>query len=51
MTDVIKVIAFIDILFFRASTVAYGSSQARGRMGDIVAGLHRSHSNTKSLTH
>ena len=53
--------------FFRASPVAYGSSQARGRIGAITAGLCHSHSNlqiqavsatyppahgnTRSLTH
>ena len=36
---------FIFISFFRASPVAYGFSQARGRMGATAAGLHHSHSN------
>ena len=33
-------------LFFRAALAAYGSSQARGQIGVIVAGLR--HSNTGS---
>ena len=32
----------------RADPVAYGGSQARGRIGAIVAGLHHSHSNVGS---
>ena len=34
---------------FRASSEAYGSSQARGHIGAAAAGL--GHSNTGSLTH
>ena len=33
---------------FRAIPVAYGGSQARGRIGAAAAGLHHSHSNTRS---
>ena len=33
---------------FRATSVAYGSSQARGPVGAAAAGLHHSHSNTGS---
>ena len=33
---------------FRASPTAYGSSQARGRIRAVAAGLHHSHSNTES---
>ena len=36
--------------FFRAAPVAYGSSQARGLMGAIAAGLRHRHSNT-DLSH
>ena len=36
------------ILCFRASPTAYGSSQARGRIRAVAAGLHHSHSNTES---
>ena len=31
--------------------VAYGSSQARGRIRDAAAGLHHSHSNAGSAPH
>ena len=37
-----------NLFFFRATPVAYGSSQARGRIRTIAAGLHHSHSNTRS---
>ena len=33
---------------FRASTMAYGGSQARGQIGAVAAGLHHSHSNAGS---
>ena len=33
---------------FRAASMAYGDSQARGRIGATAAGLHKSHSNTGS---
>ena len=39
----------IDIFFplsFRAPPVEYGSSQARGRIGAVAAGLRQNHSNT-----
>ena len=36
---------------FRAAPAAYGSSQARGRVGATAAGLHHSHSNARPLTH
>ena len=42
---------FFYFLLFRAELTAYGSSQARGGIGAVVAGLHHSHSNTISLTH
>ena len=42
---------FFPFFFFRAALVAYGSSQARGQIGDTAAGLHHSHSSTVSLTH
>ena len=35
---------FLLFFFFRASPVAYGSSQARSPMGATAAGLHHSHS-------
>ena len=44
-------IFLLFILLFRATPVAYGSLQAKGGMGTIVASLHHSHSNVGSLTH
>ena len=41
-------IYFLFVCFFRAAPVAYGSSQARGQIGAATAGLHHSHSNTRS---
>ena len=45
----------IHFLFFfflfclsRAAPVAYGGSQARGRIGAVAASLHQSHSNVGS---
>ena len=37
--------------FFTAAPGAYGSSQARGRIGAAPASLHHSHSNTRSKPH
>ena len=42
---------FFFFLLFRAAPEAYGSSQARGRIGAAAAGLHHSHSNTRSEPH
>ena len=39
---------FLFVYFFRAVYAAYGSSQARGQIGAIAAGLHHSHSNAGS---
>ena len=42
---------FFFVVFFlllRAAPVAHGSSQARGRIRAVVAGLHHSHSSAKS---
>ena len=36
---------------FRATPKACGSSQTRGQIIRIAAGLHHNHSNTRSLTH
>ena len=38
---------FIIFYFFRAAGVAYGSSQARGRLGATAASLCHSHSNVR----
>ena len=35
-------------IFFRATPVAYGASQARGRIRAAASGLHHSYSNTGS---
>ena len=42
---------FIYLCLFMAAPTAYGSSQARGQIRAVAAGLRRSHSNTGSLTH
>ena len=39
---------FSFFYLFRATPAAYGSSQARGRIGAAAAGLHHSHSNNGS---
>ena len=39
---------FVCVCVFRATTMPYGSSQARGRIRAAAAGLHHSHSNTGS---
>ena len=39
---------FFFFLLFRATPLAYGSSQARSLTGATAAGLHHSHSNTRS---
>ena len=47
---IIIVIIFVSCLF-RAMPVAYGDSQARGRIGVTDASLHHSHSNLGSEPH
>ena len=39
---------FFSFLTFWAAPLACGSSQARGHIGAVAAGLHHSHSNTGS---
>ena len=39
---------FLSFLLFKAAPMAYGSSQARGRIGAAAASLHHSHSNAGS---
>ena len=39
---------FFFFCLSRAAPEAYGSSQARGRVGALAAGLHHSHTNTGS---
>ena len=36
---------FVLFCLFRAALVAYGGSQARGRIGAVAAGLHHSYNN------
>ena len=47
----IQMISYFNLIFiflFRATPVAYGSSQARGWIRATAASLHRSHSNARS---
>ena len=49
--DSLSSVPFILFLFFglfRAALVAYGSSQARGPVEAVAAGLHHSHSHAGS---
>ena len=39
------------LLLFRATSEAYGGSQARGQIRAAAAGLHQSHSNMGSKPH
>ena len=40
--------SFLFVCFFRAEPMAYGSSQARGRIQAAAGGLHHSHSDARS---
>ena len=42
---------FFLFFLFRAARAAYGGSQARGLIGAVAAGLHRSHTNGGSELH
>ena len=42
---------FFIFFLFRATCAAHGSSQTRGRMGAVAAGLHHSQSNARSKLH
>ena len=42
---------FVFLLFLWAAPMAYGSSQARGRIGGVATGLRQSHSNMGSEPH
>ena len=44
-------LSFFFWVIFRAVPTAYGGSQARGQIGDVAAGLHHSHSPTRSELH
>ena len=43
--------SFFVFCLFRAAPAAYGSSQARGLIGAVAAGLRHSHSNDRSKPH
>ena len=49
--EIQKSLLFIYFLLFRATPEANGSSQARGRIGAVAAGLYHSHSNAGSKLH
>ena len=51
--NVFRIVVFLFFVFclFRASLAACGGSQARGPIGTAAAGLHHSHSNTRSEPH
>ena len=38
---------FCSVCLFRATLVAFGGSQAKGRIRAVAAGLRQSHSNAK----
>ena len=48
MYIVIYLFIFCLFVFSRDAPAAYGSSQARGLIGTVATGLHRSHSNAVS---
>ena len=41
-------VCFCFFVFFKAAPMAYGSSQARGLIRSMCAGLHQRHSNAGS---
>ena len=43
--------SFFFFFLFRAAPTAHGGPQARGLIRAIAAGLHHSHSNTRSKPH
>ena len=47
----LSLVTFIFAVFSRVAPAAFGSSQARGRIGAIVGSLRHSHSNTRSELH
>ena len=51
--DTVELLLFCFVLFcfVTATPMAYGVSQARGRIGATAAGLHHSHSNAGSKPH
>ena len=51
INELFELFIYSFILLFRATHVAYGSSQDRGWIGAVAAGLHHSHSNIGSSTY
>ena len=51
MNDHERGIFYFYFLLFRAGLEAYGSSQARGRIRAVAAGLHHSHVIARSELH
>ena len=53
LIDISCILFFFFRLFAisRATSVAYGGSQARGLIGAVAAGLHHSHSNMGAEPH
>ena len=56
ISEVLKIWPWLQISFFfffvfLGPHMAYGGSQARGLIGAVAAGLHHSHSNTRSEPH
>ena len=43
-----RIFVVVVVVVVRAAPAAYGGSQARGHIQAVSAGLHHSHSNTKS---
>ena len=51
MTHILVFLLVVVVFFFclfRATSVAYGGSQARGQIKAIAAGLHHGHGNVRS---
>ena len=48
LVEMFQTFTFFSFCLFRAVPEAYGSSQARGRIRAVAAGLHHSHSNARS---
>ena len=48
---IIITIIILSFVFFRAAPVAYGGSQARGRIRAVTVSLRQSHSNAKTEPH
>ena len=49
--DTLDILFFFFFGLFRAASMAYGSSQARGQIGAVAAGLHTTRSNARSSTY